>query len=215
MIFINSCTAFDTSHPSKKGKTIQCLLYGHSDVHPASAVPGTCFKMPTVKPPHKKVVAEQAAAGSRFEDTKDLGKGLCRGQGWQDGEQWPKDKGRRTLKECHVGCKQTRGCTAFDISHLDKAGKKANCFLFGHVDVQPASGLEGRCYKMLEVKSAGKVDGIYLAPNEVRLGDEAIARKLEHGCCRGSGWQNGIWPVDAGTLTRKGCAEACVRTSGE
>ena len=46
------------------------------------------------------------------------------------------------------------------------------------------------------------------------MGDAAIAKKLESGACRGSGWQSGIWPVAAGLHTRKSCAETCIRTTG-
>ena len=208
----NRCTSFDISNPSKKGKKIQCYIYGHSNVQPASSVEGTCFKMPTVKAASKKAAAVQ----TKLENANDLGKGLCRGDKWQDGDNWPKDKSRRSPKECYVACKQTTGCTAFDVSHLDKAGKKGNCYLYGHADIQPASSLEGRCYKMWDVKvSSGQSAGLHLAPNEVKIGDAAIARKLEHGSCRGYGWQDGIWPVDAGLETRKSCAETCVRTSGK
>ena len=167
--------------------------------------------MATVKPASNKPTL--AAAG--IENTVDLGEGLCRGYNWQDGANWPKDKGRRSPKECHVACKQTSGCTAFDFSQPDKSGKKVNCFLYGHKDVQPASGLEGKCYKMTLVKTAsGATHGLQLAPTEVRVGDAAIARKLEEGACRGYGWQAGMWPVAAGVMTRKACAEVCIRTEG-
>jgi len=207
-----SCTAFETSNPSKSGKTVQCFLFGHANVQAAAGVDGTCFKMAAVKKASPKV----SAAAVSLANTVDLGEGLCRGYNWADGVNWPKDKGHRTPKECLAACKQTAGCSAFDLSQpTGKSGKKVQCFLYGHTDVRPASGLEGRCLKMTEVKTAsGEASGLHLAPNEVRVGDAAIARKLEHGSCRGAGWQAGIWPVEAGVMTRKECAEACIRTEG-
>jgi uncharacterized heparinase superfamily protein len=51
---------------------------------------------------------------------------------------------------------------------------------------------------MTEVKTAtGETpQGLHLAPNEVRVGDAAIARKLEHGACRGAGWQSGNMAIN-------------------
>jgi hypothetical protein len=83
--------------------------------------------MPTVKPASGKApAAAKAAAAAKLESTVDLGHGLCRGDSWQDGTNWPKDKGRRSPKECYVACKQTTGCTAFDTSNPDKSGKKGS-----------------------------------------------------------------------------------------
>ena len=41
-----------------------------------------------------------------------LGKGGCRGAGWQEGG-WPKVKGFLSIDECGAKCVGTRGCTAF------------------------------------------------------------------------------------------------------
>ena len=162
MFLTFSCTAFDTSNPTKSGKTIQCFLYGHSTVQPASGVEGTCFKMATVKP----VSAKAAGIKATLENTVDLGEGLCRGDSWQDGVNWPKDKGSRTPKECYTACKQTTGCTAFDISVPKKNGKKVQCFLYGHQHVSPASALEGRCFKMTEIKTqSGDSHGLQVNVN--------------------------------------------------
>ena len=208
-----SCTAFETTNPSKSGKTIECLLFGHANVQAATGVEGTCFKMAAVKKASAKAAAATAGLAG-LANTINLGEGMCRGYNWADDDaHWPKDKGHRTPKECLAACKQTTGCTAFDLSQ--PSGKKAQCYLYGHSDVQPAPGLEGKCLKMTEVKAASEeTTGLHLAPNEVRVGDAAIARKLEHGSCRGAGWQSGIWPVEAGVMTRKECAEACIRTEG-
>ena len=72
-----------------------------------------------------------------------LGKGACRGAGWQDG-QWPLAKGRKTLGECADICKKSAGCVAFDLSNKD--GEKYDCLLLGHPGVLPASGLAAKCY---------------------------------------------------------------------
>ncbi len=39
------CTAFDVSGTDKKKDEHDCLLYGHRNVIPASAVPGECFTL--------------------------------------------------------------------------------------------------------------------------------------------------------------------------
>ena len=105
--------------------------------------------MPDVKPVSEKAV--KAAAKEQFAAAVSLGDGLCRGEGWGDDEDWPKDKNRRTAKECYAACKQAVGCTAFDTSAVK--GKTAQCFLYGHSDVSPASGMHGQCYRMSDVKT--------------------------------------------------------------
>ena len=41
------CTAFDVRAPSGEGvvKKLECTLYSHADVEPASGVPGTCYRV--------------------------------------------------------------------------------------------------------------------------------------------------------------------------
>ena len=82
----------------------------------------------------------------------EIGPGLCRGPGWQDGK-WPLDKGSMSAQECANACAKKKGCTAFDLSSKSSAvsgagsaaGKFA-CFLYGHKDVEPANALKGHCY---------------------------------------------------------------------
>ena len=129
-----SCTAFETTNPSKSGKTIECLLFGHANVQAATGVEGTCFKMAAVKKASAKAAAATAGLAG-LANTINLGEGMCRGYNWADDDtHWPKDKGHRTPKECLAACKQTTGCTAFDLSQ--PSGKKAQCYLYGHSDVQ-------------------------------------------------------------------------------
>ena len=73
----------------------------------------------------------------------EIGKGQCRGKSWTFGR-WPIDKGQVSAQECADACARKKGCTAFDLSN--KSGKKFSCFLYGHQDVEPASGLKGICY---------------------------------------------------------------------
>jgi len=82
---------------------------------------------------------------SASDDIEFLGKGACRGAGWQDGI-WPVDEGRRTTKECAAACKDTKGCVAFDLSN--KEGEKYDCLLLGHPNIFPASALKAECYRI-------------------------------------------------------------------
>merc|ERR1712088_128032 len=79
------------------------------------------------------------------DDIELLGKGACRGAGWQDGI-WPLDEGRKTTKECAATCKDTKGCVAFDLSN--KEGEKYDCLLLGHPNIFPASALKAECYRI-------------------------------------------------------------------
>merc|ERR1711990_36467 len=75
-----------------------------------------------------------------------LGKGGCRGGGWQS-KDWPKVKGFPTVDNCGRLCVSTKGCTAFHSASLKEGSRtEFECFLFGHRSVIPAAGLTGDCY---------------------------------------------------------------------
>ena len=73
----------------------------------------------------------------------EIGYGLCRGPKWQS-DKWPIVKGQTKAQDCANSCAAKKGCTAFDLS--EKVGNKFTCFLYGHKDVEPASGVKGHCY---------------------------------------------------------------------
>ena len=53
-----------------------------------------------------------------------LGRGLCRGEDWQDPQGiWPKFEGIETVEDCFKECKKDKGCTAFDVSPSDLKSK--------------------------------------------------------------------------------------------
>ena len=60
-----------------------------------------------------------------------MGKGMCRGAGWQFGV-WPIEKGFRGKEKCAESCARTVGCLAFDISPSDRKRGKNECLLYGH-----------------------------------------------------------------------------------
>merc|ERR1711953_861525 len=75
-----------------------------------------------------------------------LGKGGCRGGGWQSKE-WPKVKGFATIDDCGRMCVATKGGSAFHVaSQKEGSSSEFECFLFGHKSVIPAAGLQGDCY---------------------------------------------------------------------
>ena len=75
-----------------------------------------------------------------------LGKGGCRGGGWQS-KDWPKVKGFATIDECGRMCVATKSCSSFHIaSQKEDSRNEFECFLFGHKSVIPAVGLPGDCY---------------------------------------------------------------------
>eukprot|EP00095_Tigriopus_kingsejongensis_P011320 maker-scaffold1444_size41037-snap-gene-0.7 protein:Tk11320 transcript:maker-scaffold1444_size41037-snap-gene-0.7-mRNA-1 annotation:"sarcalumenin isoform x2" len=146
---VNGCTAFDIG---PHGDQTSCFLFGHRDVRPASGVKGHCYHMTSVnhekfRTKGKKSKKKKRGDGAQPRNAKGvtnlLGKGACRGSGWQD-RGWPKLRGSKTLEECGKICLSTQGCTAFHV-----APEKANqidCILFGHKSVVPASGVPGDCY---------------------------------------------------------------------
>ena len=81
-----------------------------------------------------------------------VGKGACRGPGWQDGKNWPvvmpvEVKG---TEACGQACAKQPGCTAFDVRPDGSA-----CLLYGHANVIPASGVPGDCYWPPQIASPG------------------------------------------------------------
>ena len=142
------CTAFDTRDPNKK--KYHCFLFGHSDVQPALALDGVCYKITG------PIAAQSGSDKDRYAATdtistglSKLGKGACRGQGWA-ASSWPMDLGLKTLPQCAELCSTTQGCTAFDVRAPDEqTGKKQSsimCTLYGHPNVIPASGVPADCY---------------------------------------------------------------------
>merc|ERR1712227_1032888 len=100
------CTAFDIS--KEDSGRFDCMLYGHKHPVPAPGVPGDCYTIPGavyVEEVHEEEKAPLRRPSILDEDEEDytniekvelLGKGACRGKGWQDG-QWPLAKGRKSL----------------------------------------------------------------------------------------------------------------------
>ncbi|TRY73635.1 hypothetical protein TCAL_03348 [Tigriopus californicus] len=160
------------------------------------------------KPDSSKATKQASASAYEL-----LGKGLCRGPKWQ-GRYWPKATEAHSLAECAAACSSVNGCTAFDISPTPD--KEQVCFLFGHKDVKPASGLKGQCYKMISVNhdkyklSKKKSRGDNLPPRKA----EGVISLLGKGACRGSGWQEGRWPILKGPQSVDSCGKVCLATQG-
>ena len=184
-----ACTAFDVA-PIENSLKFQCTLFGHEDIKPANSVSlkGRCIKMIG----RKALPISQHSVDASGEGYISLGQGLCRGENWQS-EDWPKYEGLVSKKDCLKACKKTRGCTSYDFR--DAEGKKVQCYLFGHQDIQPASGLKGECFKLLSPKA----------------GDSNLALLIGKGACRGDGWQDGGWPILKGKLTLDQCGNACLK----
>jgi len=220
------CTAFDVFQ--KDGNKFQCLIYGHKTAIPASGVPGECYSLNNAKyiePPKPKEakkadpdrkVEEMDVEDIKIGDVEFLGKGACRGLGWQDGK-WPIALGRKTSTECALACKSQTGCTAFDLS--GKSGGKYDCFLLGHKDVLPASALAANCFIIRGAKpdvikpesapSAVKQEGLSMYP---KSGDGFVM--AGSGLCRGPGWQSKNWPKDLGKKSAAECAVSCKQEAG-
>ena len=169
------CTSFDLSNADKN--KFNCLLFGHKDIVPASSqsMIGACYKLGKLE-----YVSEDDYEEEEDEDDDDsvidiegdvdinlLGKGGCRGGGWQS-KDWPKVRGFTTVDNCGRLCVSTRGCTAFhSASPKENSKNEFECFLFGHKSVIPAAGLIGDCFtvskgavgshKMVKTKSAQKL----------------------------------------------------------
>merc|ERR1711892_1592672 len=217
------CTSFDIS--KEDGKNFDCMLYGHKHPIPAPGVPGECYPLPGaayVEETHEvedtpsrrpSILDEDDEDYTNIQNVELLGKGACRGIGWQDG-QWPLAQGRKTLGDCADTCKKTSGCIAFDLSNKD--GDKYDCLLLGHPGILPASALAAKCYvikgakpvkaTLMDVsKAAKKADDSYPS------GGKGFA-KIGSGLCRGQGWQLNGFPKDVGTKSIEDCAASCQKT---
>ena len=90
-----------------------------------------------------------------------LGRGLCRGDNWQDDHGvWPKDEGKETFEECLKACTDDVGCTAFDVAPIINS-LKFKCTLYGHDDIRRTNSvsLKGRCIRMVDRKALPTTTG--------------------------------------------------------
>ena len=140
----------------EENSRFSCLLFGHKNVVPASSpsLSGACYLLGKNKPdlPHVFEDDEEDLEEELIIDIEGdvdislLGKGGCRGGGWQSPE-WPKVKGFTTIDNCGRFCVATKGCSAFHAaSQKEGSATEFECFLFGHKSVIPAAGLTGDCY---------------------------------------------------------------------
>jgi len=221
------CTAFDIS--KEDSGRFDCMLYGHKHPVPAPGVPGDCYTIPGavyVEEVHEEEKAPLRRPSILDEDEEDytniekvelLGKGACRGKGWQDG-QWPLAKGRKSLGECADICKKTAGCVAFDLSNKD--GEKYDCLLLGHPSVLPASGLAAKCYIIQGAKPVMSTLIDESKPGKKAVEDSTYPPSSEHftkiglGRCRGQGWQDNGFPKDVGKKNVQECSTSCQKTKG-
>ena len=139
------CTAFELSQEDKK--SFSCLLFGHKNIVPASSqsLTGACYKLGKTTLDEKN--EEELIIDIEGDvDISLLGKGGCRGGGWQS-KDWPKVKGFATIDDCGRMCVATKSCSSFHIaSQKEGSSTEFECFLFGHKSVIPAVGLPGDCY---------------------------------------------------------------------
>merc|ERR1719334_143718 len=221
------CTSFDIS--KQDGDEFACFLYGHKNPVPAPGVPGECYSLlgaVYIEEEHEEedilarkpsILDEDEEDFTDINDVELLGKGACRGQGWQDG-QWPLVMGRKTIGDCAASCKETSGCVAFDLSMKDQ--ETYDCLLLGHSRVLPASALNAKCYIL---KGAKPDPTTFSLPDsttaEVSEADPYAAggegfSKIGVGRCRGQGWSSNGWPKEASIKTAADCAAACQEQAG-
>jgi hypothetical protein len=179
----HGCTAFDlVPKPGGGGKKAKaasdvakkaCLLYGHSDVRPAWALPGECHIMADPEEEDDEV-EPQDLEGSV--SVKLIGEGACRGLDWANGK-WPVVKGFQTIEDCGKLCLGTKRCTAFHVGTASKLSKgKFQCYLFGHKGVKPASQVPGACFR-----AVGKVKLTKKAAEAKKRREELAAKATGHG----------------------------------
>jgi hypothetical protein len=150
------CTAFHRLHETEAGLA-DCLLFGHTELLAVRGLGGICHRFAD-KPPSKGQPAEddeddQEVALKRPVYMAPLGgPGRCRGPGWTF-KRWPIVKGPLAGQACAEACARRKGCTAFDLSGGEGLAE-AECALYGHQRVAPASGVPGRCYVLSASSSA-------------------------------------------------------------
>eukprot|EP00096_Caligus_rogercresseyi_P016521 TRINITY_DN920_c0_g1_i3.p1 TRINITY_DN920_c0_g1~~TRINITY_DN920_c0_g1_i3.p1 ORF type:complete len:1395 (-),score=386.10 TRINITY_DN920_c0_g1_i3:125-4309(-) len=187
-----TCTAFDVSPSAGK---LNCFMYGHGEVQPASALSGDCYRMKGRsgrKSPSKTTVPTAL-------------KGACRGEGWQGSKGWPRDKRGSTLgpEDCSEFCEELKGCTAFDMR--EDRGEQV-CTFYNHKAVQAAPAVPGHCY--------------IFPSKDAQNAEEKITEGLKLlglGACRGNGWTSGKkWPkeIKGRRLSLRDCAEESSRMKG-
>ena len=148
------CKAFDLA--SGEGKKFACTLYGHESIVPtgySASMAGVCYSISDSLAEEEEEVEEVAGEEEDMIidlegdiDIALLGKGGCRGAGWQD-KDWPQLKGFQSLDKCGKECVKTDGCTAFHAAGAKEGtDDQFECFLFGHKSVIAARGLVGNCY---------------------------------------------------------------------
>ena len=226
---LESCTAFDIS-PSEVRDKFRCYLFGHAEVVPATATTlqaSHCYKMAGRKaiagasPPKPKTKAKAETTMKKATKGKKpytmIGKGLCRGENWQDGK-WPKDEGYETLEACSMECQKRPGCTGFDLTPSEDLKGKFRCILYGHVEIEvaDASSLQiSKCYRMVGGASKGKKTADQpQAKAEAKAAKGTGYDRLGRGLCRGDNWQNDIWPKFEGYETEADCANECQKDKG-
>ena len=137
-----------------------------------------------------------------------LGRGLCRGDNWQDENKvWPKEGEKENFDDCLKICLDDVGCTAFDAT-LTPNSKKLKCTFYGHDNVRRTNSvsLNGRCIKMLGRKS--------IPTQGEEKGSEEGYFSLGKGLCRGENWQSKGWPKYQGLVVKADCFSQCQSTTG-
>ncbi|XP_040570301.1 uncharacterized protein [Lepeophtheirus salmonis] len=189
-----ACTAFDVS-PSTTPSKLNCFMFGHGEVIPASSLNGDCYKMKGRSARKRSFKAHS---------TPQVFKGVCRGENWQSLKGWPVEKSSIVLNadDCSEMCEDMNGCTAFDIRN--SSGMKI-CTYYGHKEVKPAAAVPGECY---------------IFPLKDNISDEKKVVEgqtyIGKGACRGPGWAGKKWPkeIKGKRISLKECAQECWSLKG-
>ncbi|CAB4066198.1 Sarcalumenin [Lepeophtheirus salmonis] len=189
-----ACTAFDVS-PSTTPSKLNCFMFGHGEVIPASSLNGDCYKMKGRSARKRSFKAHS---------TPQVFKGVCRGENWQSLKGWPVEKSSIVLNadDCSEMCEDMNGCTAFDIRN--SSGMKI-CTYYGHKEVKPAAAVPGECY---------------IFPPKDNISDEKKVVEgqtyIGKGACRGPGWAGKKWPkeIKGKRISLKECAQECWSLKG-